>query len=63
MEYAQMEITLREDIEILNGIYDNYIKGFMNTKFDQTQLKYREKWNKFFIDENKYLIQKNNTKK
>ena len=57
-----MEITLREDINILNGIYDNYIKGFMNTKFDQTQLKYREKWNKYFIDENKYLIQKNNTK-
>ena len=44
------------------GIYDNYIKGFMNTKFDQTQLKYREKWNKYFINENKYLIQKNNTK-
>lgn len=60
--YAQMEITLKEDIEILNGIYDNYIKGFMNTKFDQTQLKYREKWNKFFIHENKYLIKKNNTK-
>ena len=58
-----MEITLREDIHILNGIYDNYTKGFMNTKFDQTQLKYREKWNKLFIDENKYLNQKNNTLK
>lgn len=61
--YMQMEITLREDIHILNGIYDNYTKGFMNTKFDQTQLKYREKWNKAFIDENKYLNQKNNTLK
>ena len=60
--YKQMEITLQEDIDILNGIYDNYIKGFMNTKFDITQLKYRERWNKHFMNEDKYLIKKNNTK-
>ena len=39
--YSQMDITLREDVDILNGIYDNYIKGFINTKFDITQLKFR----------------------
>ena len=60
--HKQMEITLQEDIDILNGIYDNYIKGFMNTKFDITQLKYRERWNKHFMNYEKYLIQKNNTK-
>ena len=49
----QMKITLDEDVTILNGIYDNYIKGFMNTKYDVTQLKFREKWNKNFIDEKK----------
>ena len=51
--HKQMDITLKEDVDILNGIYDNYIKGFMNTKFDITQLKYREKWNKQFISEKK----------
>lgn len=61
--YTQMEITLSEDINILNGIYDDYIKGFMNTKFDVTQLKYREKWNRYFMNEEKYLLNKNNTKK
>jgi hypothetical protein len=25
----------------------------MNTKYDSTQLKFRENWNKNFIDENK----------
>ena len=39
--YSQMDITLREDVDILNGIYYNYIKGFINTKFDITQLKFR----------------------
>ena len=39
----QMELTLNEDVDILNNIYDNYTKGFMNTKFDITQTKYREK--------------------
>jgi hypothetical protein len=48
-----MDITLQEDVDILNGIYDNYVKGFMNTKFDVTQLKFREKWNKQFISEKK----------
>ena len=56
-----MDITLKEDIRILNGIYDNYIKGFMNTKYDITQLKYRESWNRNYIDEEKYKL-KNNTK-
>ena len=49
--YKQMDITLKEDVDILNTIYDSYIKGFMNTKFDVTQLKFREKWNKQFISE------------
>ena len=57
--YKQMDITLNEDIGIINYIYDNYIKGFMNTKFDITQLKYREKWNKNFIDEKKLEKQQN----
>jgi len=59
--HIQMDITLKEDIRILNGIYDNYIKGFMNTKYDVTQLKYRESWNRNYIDEEKYKL-KNNTK-
>ena len=49
--YKQMDITLKEDVDILNSIYDNYVKGFMNTKFDVTQLKFREKWNKQFNSE------------
>ena len=44
----QMRLTLKEDIGILNNIYDNYNKGFMSTKFDITQTKYREKKNKIF---------------
>ena len=51
--YKQMDITLKEDVDILNGIYDNHIRGFMNTKHDITQLKYREKWNKQFINQKK----------
>ena len=58
--HTQMEITLKEDIGIINGIYDNYIRGFMNTKYDVTQLKYREKWNKHFINEKKSETKKNN---
>ena len=46
-----MELTLKEDVGILNNIYDNYIRGFMTTKYDITQLKYRAKWNKEFIKE------------
>lgn len=49
--YKQMDITLKEDVGILNTIYDNHIRGFMTTKYDITQLKYREKWNKKFIKE------------
>ena len=51
---SQMDITLREDVNIINGIYDNHIRGFMNTKYDVTQLKYREKWNKQVMNEKKY---------
>tara|TARA_B100000123_G_scaffold243038_1_gene197628 strand:- start:90 stop:1175 length:1086 start_codon:yes stop_codon:yes gene_type:complete len=58
--HTQMDITLKEDIGIINGIYDNYIRGFMNTKYDVTQLKYREKWNKHFINEKKSETKKNN---
>ena len=47
--YKQMDITLKEDISIISTIYPKYNKGFMNTKYDITQLKYREKWNKYFI--------------
>lgn len=39
----QMKVTLNEDIGILNNIYDPHIRGFMSTKFDITQIKYREK--------------------
>jgi len=46
-----MDITLKEDIGIINHIYDNHIRGFMNTKYDLTQLKFREKWNKNFFSE------------
>ena len=42
----QMKITLDEDVKILNRIYDDYILGFMSTKYDITQTKYREKMNK-----------------
>tara|TARA_B100001093_G_scaffold185108_1_gene177853 strand:+ start:10843 stop:11952 length:1110 start_codon:yes stop_codon:yes gene_type:complete len=50
--YNQMDITLKEDIGIINNIYDNHIRGFMNTKYDITQLKFREKWNKHSFNEN-----------
>lgn len=52
--YKQMDITLKEDVSIINYIYDDYIKGFMNTRFDITQLKYREKWNKNYINQDKF---------
>ena len=39
----QMKITLDEDIDILNRIYDKYLLGFMSTRYDVTQVKYREK--------------------
>jgi phenylpropionate dioxygenase-like ring-hydroxylating dioxygenase large terminal subunit len=39
----QMRITLKEDVSILNNIYDAHIKGFISTKFDITQIKFREK--------------------
>lgn len=39
----QMELTLKEDINILNQLYEDYNSGIMHTKFDVTQLKYRSK--------------------
>ena len=42
----QMKITLDEDVNILNRIYDDHILGFMSNKFDITQMKYREKTRK-----------------
>tara|TARA_B100000035_G_C20992940_1_gene551100 strand:- start:446 stop:1513 length:1068 start_codon:yes stop_codon:yes gene_type:complete len=39
----QMKLTLKEDVDILNNIYDEHNKGFMSTKYDVTQVKYREK--------------------
>ena len=47
-------LGLIEIIDSIIDIYDDYIKGFMNTKFDITQLKFREKWNKKYIDQEKY---------
>lgn len=42
----QMELTLDEDVNILNQVYDDYFLGFMNTRYDVTQMKYREKMKK-----------------
>jgi len=39
----QMKITLDEDVDIINYIYDDYVRGFMSNKFDITQTKYRQK--------------------
>jgi phenylpropionate dioxygenase-like ring-hydroxylating dioxygenase large terminal subunit len=39
----QMYITLKEDLKILNNIYDKYQLGFISNKFDITQVKYRSK--------------------
>lgn len=41
--HYQMKLTLDEDTKILYRIYDDYMLGFMSTKFDITQIKYREK--------------------
>jgi len=41
----QMKKTLDEDIRILYSIYDDYLLGFMNTKYDVTQMNYRKKVN------------------
>ena len=42
----QMKVTLDEDVNIINYIYDEYLLGFMSNKFDITQTKYREKMKK-----------------
>ena len=39
----QMKLTLDEDVDIINYIYDEYVQGFMSNKFDITQIKYRQK--------------------
>ena len=39
----QMEVTLKEDINTIKTVHKDYNKGFMSTKFDITQTKYREK--------------------
>lgn len=39
----QMKVTLDEDVNILKTVHKDYNKGFMSTKFDVTQTKYREK--------------------
>ena len=38
-----MKVTLDEDVDILKKVHNDYNKGFMSTKFDVTQVKYREK--------------------
>jgi phenylpropionate dioxygenase-like ring-hydroxylating dioxygenase large terminal subunit len=41
----QMDLTLDEDVDILNQVYDVHMKGFMNSKFDVTPLNFRKKLN------------------
>jgi hypothetical protein len=38
-----MSKGVKEDLNILNNIYPDYILGFMSNKFDITQIKYRSK--------------------
>jgi len=47
----QMKKTLDEDIRILYSIYDDYLLGFMNTKYDVTQINYRKKVNQIMMDQ------------
>ncbi len=56
----QMKITLDEDVDILNWLYDDHILGFMSNKYDITQIKYREKTKKL-LKKFEY-DNKNNTK-
>ena len=42
----QMDLTLKEDVDILNVVYDKHMLGFMSNKFDITQTKYRAKMNR-----------------
>jgi hypothetical protein len=42
-----MSKTLQEDIDILKNVYTDYQKGYINNKYDVTQVKYREKRNLF----------------
>ncbi|CAM9515384.1 unnamed protein product, partial [Hapterophycus canaliculatus] len=37
-----MELTLREDKDIIENIYPEYQKGFMNARYDQQMLQYRK---------------------
>ena len=45
--HYQMTKTLQEDIDILKDVYTEYQKGYINTKYDITQVKFREKRNTF----------------
>ena len=45
--HYQMTKTLQEDIDILKDVYTDYQKGYINTKYDITQVKFREKRNAF----------------
>ena len=45
--HYQMTKTLREDVDVLKTVYSKYQNGFINNKYDITQVKYREKRNHF----------------
>ena len=45
--HFQMEKTLKEDVDILKNVYIKYKKGYINTQYDITQVKFREKKNSF----------------
>lgn len=57
----QMDMTLDEDVSVLNSVYDAHQKGFMNTKFDVTQLKYRNKWRKLIRTNSSTTVNRNST--
>ncbi|CAM9914270.1 unnamed protein product, partial [Sphacelaria rigidula] len=42
-----MEVTLTEDKEIIENIYPEYQKGFMNARYDRQMLQYRKAINRF----------------
>ena len=45
--HYQMTKTLQEDVTILKDVYTDYQKGYINTQYDITQVKFREKKNLF----------------
>lgn len=56
--HYQMSKTLQEDVTILKDVYNDYQKGYINTQYDVTQVKFREKKNQFMKQ-----FKKQNTKK